>query len=389
MWHSLRRLGPAAIPLPPILLLAAACAAGGGNAGGGLTRTYYIAADEVDWDYAPSARNQITGAPFNAMAQRYMEPGPGRVGRIWHKAIFREYSDSTFTTLKPRPAQWEHLGLLGPLIRAEVGDTIRVVFRNNAGFPASMHPHGVFYKKDSEGAPYADSTGTADKADDGVPKGGTHTYVWPVPERAGPTMHEGKSAFWMYHSHVDELGDVSAGLIGPIIINARGASRADGTPNDVDRELIVAFLEQDENSSPFFLQNLEARALKIPKMTKFPIDTIFGVTISGPATESSFRETMNGFSYGNLRGLTMRAGERVRWYLMGTTDFEIHAPHWHGNTVVIHDMRTDVASLTPMEMVVAEMTPDNPGTWLFHCHVANHLRMGMEATYTVLPAGGR
>ena len=54
---------------------------------------------------------------------------------------------------------------------------------------------------------------------------------------------------------------------------------------------------------------------------------------------------MNGFSYGNLTGLTMHVGERVRWYLMATTNFEFHAPHWHGNVVVIHDMRTDVTSL--------------------------------------------
>jgi FtsP/CotA-like multicopper oxidase with cupredoxin domain len=47
--------------------------------------------------------------------------------------------------VKPRPAAWTHLGILGPLLRAEVGDTIKVVFRNNAGRPYSMHPHGVFY----------------------------------------------------------------------------------------------------------------------------------------------------------------------------------------------------------------------------------------------------
>jgi hephaestin len=366
--------------LPFAFLLATACAVPGA------TKTYYVAADEVEWNYAPSGKDLITGQPFDAMGRRYMEPGPGRVGRIWHKAIYREYTDSTFKTLKPRPPQWEHLGILGPLLRAEVGDTIKVVFRNNASFAASMHPHGVFYNKDSEGAPYADGTTGVDKADDGVPKGGTHVYVWPVPERAGPTMHEGKSAFWMYHSHVEELADVSAGLIGPMIITARGASKADGTPNDVDRELVVAFLEQDENSSPYFMQNYNAYALKIPKMTTLPTDTLFGAVITGPATESSFKETMNGFAYGNLKGLTMHAGERVRWYLMGTTDFEVHAAHWHGNTVVVHDMRTDVASLTTMEMVTADMMPDNTGTWLFHCHVANHLRMGMQATYTVLPA---
>ena len=73
-----------------------------------------------------------------------------------------------------------------------------------------MHPHGVFYKKESEGAQYNDGTTGADKADDAVPPGGTHNYTWQVPERAGPTAHEGSSALWMYHSHVDEIRDVAA-----------------------------------------------------------------------------------------------------------------------------------------------------------------------------------
>jgi len=388
------RVRPSSVLSCLVLVLVQACAPGGGAGHRPGTRTYYIAADEVDWDYAPSGRDGITGEPFTGMSKRYMEPGPGRVGRVWHKAIYREYTDSTFTTLKPRPAEWQHLGMLGPLIRAEVGDTIRVVFRNNVSFPASVHPHGVFYTKDSEGAPYADSTSGADKADDGVPTGGTHVYVWTVPERAGPTMHEGKSAIWMYHSHVDDQADMAAGLVGPIIITAQGGSRADGTPTDVDREFVVAFMELDENNSPYFERNYAEHALPLPRRPgpqrpgpALPRDTVFGVLVSGPATESSFRETMNGLSYGNLDGLTMHVGERVRWYLMATTGFEFHAPHWHGNVVTIHDMRTDVASLTSMEMVTADMVPDDPGTWLFHCHVSNHLRMGMQALYTVLPAG--
>jgi manganese oxidase len=91
--------------------------------------------------------------------------------------------------------------------------------------------------------------------------------------------------------------------------------------------------------------------------------------------------------YGNTPGLTARQGDRVRWYLMASTNFEIHAPHWHGNTVIAEHMNTDVASLLPMGMLVADMVPDNPGTWLFHCHVSAHLLMGMEATYQVLPPG--
>ena len=85
----------------------------------------------------------------------------------------------------------------------------------------------------------------------------------------------------------------------------------------------------------------------------------------------------------NMPGLTMKVADHVRWYLMATSNFELHAPHWHGNTVVIQHMRTDVATLLTMGMLVADMVPDNPGTWLFHCHVAPHLRGGMQALYTV------
>jgi Multicopper oxidase len=42
-------------------------------------------------------------------------------------------------------------------------------------------------------------------------------------------------------------------------------------------------------------------------------------------------------------------------------------------------MRTDVLSVSPMEMVVADMRPDSPGTWLFHCHISFHNAAGMAA----------
>jgi hypothetical protein len=34
-------------------------------------------------------------------------------------------------------------------------------------------------------------------------------------------------------------------------------------------------------------------------------------------------------------------------------------------------------------MVTVDMLADNPGTWLFHCHVADHMEAGMMATYTI------
>jgi FtsP/CotA-like multicopper oxidase with cupredoxin domain len=144
-------------PLPGLAALISLTACGpGGSAPPPATHTYYIAADEVDWDYAPGGdTNRITGEPYDSVALFFVGRSPTRIGRVYRKAVYREYADSTFTTLKPRPAEWEHLGILGPLLRAVVGDTIRVVFRNRAAFPASVHPHGVFYAKNSEGAPYA------------------------------------------------------------------------------------------------------------------------------------------------------------------------------------------------------------------------------------------
>lgn len=44
----------------------------------------------------------------------------------------------------------------GPVIRAEVGDTILVTFANKADKVYSILPHGVFYDKASDAAPNID-----------------------------------------------------------------------------------------------------------------------------------------------------------------------------------------------------------------------------------------
>lgn len=51
-----------------------------------------------------------------------------------------------------------YLGDLGPVLRATVGDTILFHFQNRLEYPVSVHAHGVFYNKSSEGALYADGT---------------------------------------------------------------------------------------------------------------------------------------------------------------------------------------------------------------------------------------
>jgi hephaestin len=36
-------------------------------------------------------------------------------------------------------------------------------------------------------------------------------------------------------------------------------------------------------------------------------------------------------------------------------------------------------------METVDMIPDNPGIWLFHCHVSDHMAAGMFTRYTVEP----
>ncbi len=367
------------VPLALVLCLAGVLPAGAQNAiNPPRTRTYYVAADEITWDYAPTGMDQIRGIPIDSA-----RPGlraPGRFRTAVKKAVYREYTDSSFRTLKPRPPEWEHLGLLGPVLRGVVGDTIRVVFRNNARHPYSMHPHGVFYLKDSEGTPYRDGTEGAAKADDAVPPGGTHTYVWAIPERAGPGPHDGSSVMWMYHSHVEEGKDVEAGLMGPIIVTAQGRARPDGRPIDVDREFVIDFASIPEGMSQYTKDNIAAQ---LPWAN---VDSV--ADDEGWINNENFFDSINGYIWGNLPGLTMEQGERVRWYVMASTnEADFHTPHWHGNTVLLHGMRMDIIHLEPMMMETADMVPDDPGIWLFHCHVRIHFDNGMAARYVVLPRG--
>jgi FtsP/CotA-like multicopper oxidase with cupredoxin domain len=94
--------------------------------------------------------------------------------------------------------------------------------------------------------------------------------------------------------------------------------------------------------------------------------------------------SINGFIFGNLRGLTMNNGQRVRWYMLGMgNEVDLHSPHWHGKVLRYQQRNTDVIELLPGSMATADMLADNRGTWMLHCHVADHIDAGMLTTYTI------
>lgn len=342
-------------------------------------RTYFVAAEEVTWDYAPLGGDEAMGHPFHDFEKNFLDAGPNHVRHLCKKVVYREYADAKFNRLTVRSAEGQYLGILGPLLYGEVGDTLKIFFKNNASRPYSMHPHGVLYQKDSEGSGYNDGTSGKDKEDDSVQPGGTHVYVWEIPERAGPGPADPSSVVWLYHSHVDELKDVASGLFGAIVVTARGKARIDGHPRDVDREFVSLMISINESASWYFAENIKEHAGEQKAAGEQEV-------VPGGSADGNLKHTINGYMFGNMPMMTMKKGQRVRWYLLSLGDSNnFHTPHWHGNSVTFHGHHTDVVALSPAQMETVDMIPDNPGIWLFHCHISDHMAGGMVTRYTVEP----
>jgi hypothetical protein len=327
------------------------------------THHYYIAAESDLWDYAPEGQDVICGEPLRS---------PLNENRKAVKYRYFAYTDATFSArVKSEPS----LGILGPILRGVVGDYLVVTFLNRTSLRLSMHPHGVKYDKESEGAFYLPNSG----AGAAVAPGESFTYVWFLDENSGPLPSEPSSKAWLYHSHVQGDQEVNQGLIGAIIVTDSARARSDGTPKDVDRELATLFIIFNEN--PDAAREKEAAehgGSTKPGRSWAELQQL---------VEQGERYSINGRVFGNLTGLEMNEGERVRWYLFALgSEQDLHSAHWHGLRVLEEgSRRTDVVELMPGSMKVADFTADNPGTWLFHCHVAEHMKQGMFARMVVHP----
>lgn len=308
------------------------------------TRIYYVAAEPVMWNYLPYAYDSVFGRPV---------PSPWGDSLVYPKLRYIEYTDATFTTPKPQPS-W--LGILGPILRGVVGDTLKVVFLNRTTIPLSMHPHGVRYAPPDEGALYNPPRGGGDS----VTAGGQYTYTWFAETESGPVKGEPSSKVWLYHSHAlmpeDETDE---GLMGVLVITDPAHANDDATPDDVDREFVTMWNIFNDNPP------------------------------AGPFLGGNFKNSVNGFLFGNFTGFVMNQGDRVRWYIVAIgSSADLHTPHWHGEKILLEGRTyTDVVELLPASMHVGDMIADNPGTWLVHCHVSNHMTAGMFATFTINPLG--
>uniref|UniRef100_A0A8C5U8V0 ferroxidase n=1 Tax=Malurus cyaneus samueli TaxID=2593467 RepID=A0A8C5U8V0_9PASS len=324
----------------------------------GNERRYYIAAKEVCWNYAGYKKSTMR-------SDKTCKDGTRR------KVIFQSYTDSTFTTPQDEDEYTEHLGILGPVIRAEVDDVILVHFKNLASRPYSLHAHGLLYEKSSEGSIYDDESTAWFKADDEVQPNNSYIYVWYANTRSGPVQSGAACRSWIYYSDLNMEKDIQSGLIGPILICEKGAFSKSNSSRISTRDFFLLFMVFDEEKSWYFDKH------------------------SGRSCREKNQETqqchkfyaINGIT-NNLQGLKMYEGETVRWHLLnmgGPRD--IHVVHFHGQTFIEHgepEHQLGTYTLLPGSFRTIEMKPQRPGWWLLDTEVGEYQQAGMQASYLVI-----
>jgi FtsP/CotA-like multicopper oxidase with cupredoxin domain len=214
----------------------------------------------------------------------------------------------------------------GPLLRARVGDRLVVHFKNMDTLfkqPHSMHFHGVHYRPSSDGAYVPGFSGR-----DGDVKPGQR---WTYRLRAERDSH----GVWPYHDHSPSMEQsIEGGLYGALSI----LGRHERAP---DREFVVYF------------------------------EAMHGF------------ETIDGRAFvGNTPVLHSRVGDLVQWDVLALGS-EFHSFHVHGHRWREHRTPRDTKTIGPAESFRVRWREDDPGTWLYHCHVEQHMMHGMIGIYRV------
>lgn len=276
------------------------------------TREYWIAAVPVTWNLVPNGRDAIANQGYESS------------DTVIRTVVYRAY-----TPHWRRPLASDHAGagIDGPLLRAEVGDTLLVHFKNLDTLrraPHSMHFHGLHYAFNSDGSyiPGYSARGA------NVRVGESFTY----------RLEVGRDSVgvWPYHDHSPSMHEsIQGGMFGAL-------SLTDPRQPKPDREFIVFF----------------------SAMGRF-------MTINGRAF------------VGNTPVFRARVGDLVQWDVLTLGD-DFHTFHVHGHRWRSPDgTYTDTRTIGPAESFRVRWREDRPGAWLYHCHVESHMMNGMIGLYLV------
>jgi len=290
--------------------------AAGGAASPGRTVDVWVAAVPVQWNIVPNGRDGIEGMAVPLADSVTSTVVYERFSPHWRKPQPNAARSSADGQLIP-----------GPLIRARVGDRLRIHFKNMDTLrhePHSMHFHGVHYAPASDGSYIPGFSGPGANVLPG------HTFTYRL--TAGPDS----AGVWPYHDHSKSMMDsIGGGMYGMLSILGPGEREP-----DKEFEVVLA------------------------PMGKF-------MTIDGRAF------------VGNTPVFRARVGELVQWDVMALGSdfhtFHVHGHRWKPPGQAVRDTQT----VGPAESYRIRWREDAPGTWLYHCHVEDHMMRGMIGIYRV------
>ncbi|KAF7250809.1 Coagulation factor V [Varanus komodoensis] len=288
-------------------------------------REYNIAAQFVIWSY-------------NSQHEELPRSLKSNLG--YKKIVYREYEED-FKTEKPRNELLGKHWLLGPLVHAEIGDTLIINFRNYADRPLSIHPQCAVYSKPLESSSCIARSSCIEEQDEAVPPGQMRTYVWKVTAEIGPKKADPPCLTYAYYSHVNMVADFNSGLIGALLICKEGSLHENGTQKLFDREYVLMFAVFDESKS---WEN-----------------------------GASLMYTINGYANGTLPDVQACAYDRISWHLIGMCSTpEIFSIHFNGQTLEQNKHRVSTVSLVAGAAATANMSVSVTGRWLLSSLLAKH-----------------
>ncbi|KTF93689.1 hypothetical protein cypCar_00002725 [Cyprinus carpio] len=304
--------------------------------------TYYIAAEEVIWDYAPNMPENMDGD----FRSKYLKQGPQRIGKKYKKAVFTQYKDGTFKERAEDKQRKKELGILGPVIRAQIRDVIKIVFKNKATRPYSIYPHGLTIDKAAEGANY--------------------------PAEDTPTDSDPRCLTRMYHSAVDTPRDIASGLVGPLLICKSQSLNKKNVQLKADKEQHAMFTVFDENKSWYHDENINTYCSD-PRRVKRDDPEFY---------KSNVMHTINGYVYESGQELGFCNGEIVTWHVssVGEQDY-IQTATFYGHTFELKNREEDMLSLFPMTGETITMNMLNIGIWLLASLNSHDSTKGMRVKF--------
>uniref|UniRef100_A0AAQ6AQ99 F5/8 type C domain-containing protein n=1 Tax=Amphiprion ocellaris TaxID=80972 RepID=A0AAQ6AQ99_AMPOC len=340
------------------------------SGGGPHGHFYYIAAEEITWDYGIRKPHQE------------MRRGMRKFLPEYKKVVFRAYEDAHFLKPVNRGELEEHLGIMGPFIRTEIDDVLTVIFKNKAQRPYSFHLHGVYDRSQGAGiAQTSSSSAPPGVPGEPVPPGEARTYNWKVTRKQGPTDPKFDCKTGAYYSTVDKERDLHSGLIGPLVICKSGKLKTNQNAQQDLREFSLLFHTFDETKSWYLEENLQRYCA--PPCQVNTEDPWYHT--------SNMFAAINGYVAETLPGLRVAQRQLVRWHLLNVgSDREYHAVHFHGLPFTVHaqqEHRMGVYSLFPGVFGTVEMSPPTVGTWLVECSIGDHQLAGMRAKLMVYNPG--